>query len=131
MSLNETKWGVLKVTRNLKPCSHLTISTTITLPTQRSSVKGLFKKIFSTADLKWKQQVSAVCAKANRMLGFVKRSSINMHDPRTRTALYKTLASTKSFRIQLASLVPAVCVFTPRSREDSKTCNEIHPIAAV
>jgi hypothetical protein len=40
-------------------------------------------------------QISNVnkCAKANRMLGFVKRSSIKMHDPRprTRTALYKTL----------------------------------------
>jgi hypothetical protein len=45
--------------------------------------------VLITADLKWNQQVSAVCAKANRMLGFVKRSSIKMHDPLT--ALYKTL----------------------------------------
>jgi hypothetical protein len=51
MNLNETKCGVLKVTRNLKPCSHLTISTTITQPTQRSSVKGLFKKILASLQI--------------------------------------------------------------------------------
>ena len=51
--------------------------------------------VLITAYLKWNQQVSAVCAKANRMLGFVKRSSIKMHDLRTRTALYKTLVRSR------------------------------------
>jgi hypothetical protein len=48
--------------------------------------------VLITADLKWNQQVSAVCTKANRMLGFVKRSSIKTHDPRTR---YKTLVRSR------------------------------------
>ena len=93
MNLNETKCGVLKVTRNLKP-----VQSSYHLNNDNSAnstviCKSLVQKylVLITADLKWNQQVSAVCAKTNRMLGFVKRSSIKMHDPRTRTALYKTL----------------------------------------
>ena len=94
MNLNETKCGVLKVTRNLKPAQssyHLNNdnSANSTVICKRLVQKDL--GVLITADLKWNQQVSAVCAKANRMLGFVKRSSIKMHDRRTRTALYKTL----------------------------------------
>ncbi len=33
--------------------------------------------VLITADLNWNQQVNVVCAKANRMLGFVKISSID------------------------------------------------------
>ncbi len=47
--------------------------------------------VLITADLKWDQQVNVVCWKANRMLGFVKRSSIDISNPRIRASLYKTL----------------------------------------
>ena len=47
--------------------------------------------VLITADLKWNQQVNVVCAKANRMLGVVKRSSIDISNPRIRASLYKTL----------------------------------------
>jgi hypothetical protein len=98
MNLNETKCGVLKVTRNLKPVQssyHLNNdnSANSTVICKRVVQKDL--GVLITADLKWNQQVSAVCAKANRMLGFVKRSSIKMHDLRTRTALYKTLVRSR------------------------------------
>ena len=98
MNLNETKCGVLKVTRNLKPVQssyHLNNdnSANSTVICKRLVQKDL--GVLITADLKWNQQVSAVCAKANRILGFVKRSSIKMHDPRTRTALYKTLVRSR------------------------------------
>ena len=76
MNLNETKCGVLKVTRNLKP-----VQSSYHLNNDNSAnstviCKMLVQKdlgVLITADLKWNQQVSAVCAKANRMLGFVKR----------------------------------------------------------
>ena len=98
MNLNETKCGVLKVTRNLKPVQssyHLNNanSANSTVICKRLVQKDL--GVLITADLKWNQQVSAVCAKANRMLGFVKRSPIKMHDPRTRTTLYKTLVRSR------------------------------------
>ena len=109
MNLNETKCGVLRVTRNLKPVQssyHLNNdnSANSTVICKRLVQKDL--GVLITADLKWNQQVSAVCAKANSMLGFVKMSSIKMHDPRTRTALYKTLVRSRFAYMQLPSLVP-------------------------
>jgi hypothetical protein len=120
MNFNETKCRVLKVTRNLKPVQssyHLNNdnSANSTVICKRLVQKDL--GVLITAVLKWNQQVSAVCAKANRMLEFVKcpplRCMILVHVP------------------YFINLLPAECVFNPRSREDSKTCNEIHPIAAV
>ncbi|CAB4005132.1 Hypothetical predicted protein, partial [Paramuricea clavata] len=72
MNLNETKCGVPKVTRNLKPVQssyHLNNdnSANSTVICKRLVQKDL--GVLITADLKWNQQVSAVCAKANRMLG--------------------------------------------------------------
>lgn len=94
MNLNQSKCGVLTVTRNLNPvqsCYHLTNDdlTNTSVISKRAVQKDL--GVLITPDLKWNHQVSAVCAKANRMLGFVRRSSIDMHDPRVRCTLYKTL----------------------------------------
>ena len=47
--------------------------------------------VMVTSDLKWNVQVSTRCTIANRMFGFVRRSSTAIPNPRIRTALYKTL----------------------------------------
>jgi hypothetical protein len=44
-----------------------------------------------SSDLKWNQHVSTVSAKANKMLGYIKRSSLDIRNEKTRLGLYKTL----------------------------------------
>ena len=89
MDLNQSKWEVLSVTRNLKlvPSSyHLKYDTHIK---RTNAQKDL--GVIITSDLKWNQHVSMVCAKANKMLGFIKRSSMDIRNEKTRLALYKTM----------------------------------------
>ena len=94
MDLNKSKCGLLSVTRNRKqiPSNYHLASHD---PTNTSTInKRTVQKdlgVFITPDLKWNHQVSAVCAKANRTLGFVRRSTLNMTYPRIRCTLYKTL----------------------------------------
>ena len=81
MTLNESKCGVLTVTRNVNSVQssyHMTNEdNTNTLLIKKLAVpKGL--GVLINADFKWNQQVNVVCAKANGMLGFVKRSSIDI-----------------------------------------------------
>jgi hypothetical protein len=48
--------------------------------------------VIITSDLKWNQHVSCmVCAKASKMLGFIKRSSMDIRNEKIRLALYKTM----------------------------------------
>ena len=47
--------------------------------------------ILVSSDVKWSSRVHLVAAKANRMLGFVKRSSSDIHNPRVHCVLYTTL----------------------------------------
>ena len=89
MDLNQSKCEVLSVTRNLKlvPSSyHLKYDT----PIKRTNAQKDLGVII-TSDLKWNQHVSMVCAKANKMLGFIKRSSMDIRNEKTRLALYKTM----------------------------------------
>ena len=44
-----------------------------------------------TKQLKWNSQVLAACSKANRMLGFLRRSAFDTHDQRARKLLYLSL----------------------------------------
>ena len=94
MNLNQSKCGLLSVTRNRKQVLssyHLTNDdpTNTSIISKRTAQKGL--GVLITTDLKWNHQISAVCTKANKMLGFVKRSTVNMTNSRIRCTLYKTL----------------------------------------
>ena len=88
MDLNYSKCGVLKVTRNVNPIeSHYHLMNN---PINNTNVQKDLG-VLVTSDLKWNLHVSARCTKANRMLGFVRRSSTAIPNLRIRTALYKTL----------------------------------------
>ena len=94
MNLNQSKSGLLTVTRNrnqVLSSYQLTNdnSTNTSIINKRTVQKNL--GVLITPDLNWNHQVSAVCAKANRMLGFVRKSSHNMSSPRIRCTLNKTL----------------------------------------
>ena len=92
MELNQLKCGVLKVTRN--------VNSIVLLPSHQHSINNTNVQkdlgVLITSDLKWNAHVSTRCEKANKMLGFVRRSSTDILNPRMRAALYKTL-----IRIQL------------------------------
>ena len=94
INLNQSKSGLLTVTRSRNQVLS-SYQLTNDNPTNTSIInKRTVQKdlaVLITPDLKWNHQVSAVCAKANRMLGFVRRSSHNMSSPRIRCTLYKTL----------------------------------------
>ena len=47
--------------------------------------------VLVTRHLKWNSQVLAACSKANRMLGFIRRSAFDTHDQRVRKLLYTSL----------------------------------------
>ena len=95
MTLNQSKCGVLTVTRNV-----ISVQSSYHLINDDRSSTSLTKRLAVQRDLgvliigdfKWIKQVNAVCTKANRMLGFIRRTSADMRDhARMRTALYKTL----------------------------------------
>ena len=72
MDLNQTKCGVLHLTRSREPT--ITKYTVLDSPVNRSnSQRDLGMSI--TSDLKWNKQVQDISLKANKMLGFVKRTT--------------------------------------------------------
>ena len=85
MNLNQSKCGLLRVTNRKQVLSsyHLTNDdpTNTSIINKRTAQKDL--GVLITTDLKWNHQISAVCTKANKMLGFVKRSTVNMTNSRT------------------------------------------------
>ena len=89
MDLNQSKCEVLSVTRNLNPVPsnyHLENDN----PIKRTNAqKNLAVRI--TSDLKSNQHISMVCSKAKKMLGFIKKSSMDICNEKTRLALYKTM----------------------------------------
>ena len=79
MNLNQSKCGLLSVTRNRKKVLssyHLTNydPTNTSIINKRTTQKDL--GVLITTDLTWNHQISAVCTKANKMLQFVKRSTV-------------------------------------------------------
>ena len=71
MDLNQTKCGVLHLTRSREPT--ITQYTVLDYPVNLSnSQRDLGMSI--TSDLKWNKQVQDISLKANKMLGFVKRT---------------------------------------------------------
>ena len=89
MDLNESKYGHLTVTRNSNPVESSYYLTNSSCITRKSAQKDL--GVFINQNLKWNNQVTAVRDKANKMLGFVKRSSMDIKDPHVRASLYRTL----------------------------------------
>ena len=88
MDLNQSKCGLLSITRNASPFH---------LPYQLSDVqvKTMEAKkdlgVLVTKHLKWNSHVLAACSKANRMLGFLRISAFDTHDQRARKLLYLSL----------------------------------------
>jgi hypothetical protein len=85
MDLNQTKCVVMHFSRIAQPMiTQYTISDTPIL--QSSSQKYL--GITTTNDLKWNKQVQEKATKANKMLGFVKRTAFDNRQHRVRKVLY-------------------------------------------
>ncbi|CAB3978914.1 Hypothetical predicted protein [Paramuricea clavata] len=88
MDVNKSKCEVLSVTRNVKPVKFSYLLKDI--PISKTNVQKDLGVVISS-DLKWNQHVSTVSAKANKMLGYIKRSSLDIRNEKTRLALYKTM----------------------------------------
>ena len=88
MDLNKSKCGVLQFTRCLQPT--INQYTLVDIPVKPlTCVKDLGVSI--TKDMKWNQHVQDLSSKANKMLGFVKRTASGIHDKRVRKILYLTI----------------------------------------
>ena len=88
MDLNQTKCGVLHLTRSREPT--ITQYTVLDSPVNRSnSQRDLGMSI--TSNLKWNKQVQDISLKANKMLGFVKRTTHVICNQSVRKALYLTM----------------------------------------
>ena len=88
MDLNQTKCGVLHLTRSREPT--ITQYTVLDTPVNRSnSQRDLGMSI--TGDLKWNKQVPEISLKANKMLGFVKSTAYAICNQSARKALYLTM----------------------------------------
>ncbi|CAB4036156.1 Hypothetical predicted protein, partial [Paramuricea clavata] len=88
MDLNQTKCVAMHFSRIAQPMiTQYTISDTPVL--QSSSQKDL--GITTTNDLKWNKQVQEISTKANKMLGFVKRTAFDIRQRRVRKVLYLTM----------------------------------------
>ena len=88
MDLNQTKCGVLHLTRSREPT--ITEYTVLDAPVNRSS-RQRDLGISITSDLKWNTQVQDISSKANKMLGFEKRTAYAICNQSVRKALYLTL----------------------------------------
>jgi hypothetical protein len=84
----KSKCEVRSVTRNVKPVKFSYLLKDI--PISKTNVQKDLGVVISS-NLKWNQHVSMVSAKANKMLGYIKRSSLDIRNEKTRLALYKTM----------------------------------------
>jgi sarcosine oxidase/L-pipecolate oxidase len=88
MDLNQTKCVVMHFSRIAQQMiTQYTLSDTPVL--QSSSQKDL--GITTTNGLKWNKQVQEISTKANKMLGFVKRTAFDIRQRRGRKVLYLTM----------------------------------------
>jgi hypothetical protein len=104
MGVNKSKCEGLSVTRNVKPVKFNYLLKDIQI--SKTNVQKDLGVVISS-DLKWNQHVSMVSAKANKVLGYIKRSSLDIRNEKTRLALYKTMV-----RSQLAYCTH---VYSPQS----------------
>jgi hypothetical protein len=114
MSLNHSKCGLLRITRNSQP-SHYSYNVEGNLLKTINKQKDL--GVIVSKDLKWSLNVQAVSNKANKMLGFVKRSCFHASDPKVRKTLYLTLV-----RSQLGYCSQ---VWAPQTTHDIQTLERV------
>ena len=88
MDLNQSKCTVMSTTRNvnLVETPYLLQNT----PVKRTDAQKDLG-ILVCKDLKWNSQVLAAAFNANRMLGFIRRSTLAVKNQSARKALYTTL----------------------------------------
>ena len=88
MDLNQSKCTVMSITKNVSPV----ISSYMLqhLPVQRTGAQKDLG-ISVCKDLKWNCHVLEAASKANRMLGFIRRSTLEVKIQSTWKALYKAL----------------------------------------
>jgi len=89
MDFNQSKCGLLSITKNGSPFHYLYKLSDVQVKTMEAQ-KDL--GVLVSRHLKWNCQVLAACSKANRMLGFIRRSAFDTHDQRVRKLLYTSLA---------------------------------------
>ena len=92
MSLNHSKCGLLRITRNSQPI-HYSYNVEGNLLKTINKQKDI--AVIVSKDLKWSLNVQAVSNKANKMLGFVKRSCFHESDPKVQKTLYLTLVGSQ------------------------------------
>ena len=131
MDLSQSKCGVLSETRNLNSgysSYHLKDDT----PIKRTNAQKDLGVII-TFDLKWNQHVSMVCAKANKMLGFIKRSSMDIPNEKPRLTLYTTKSVTRAKSVieLYPGLVTTVGITDSPSRYCSTSCHKIQFIPTI
>ena len=88
MSFNASKCKVLTVTRQLNPVNfdyHLEDKTLA--PVSKEKDLG----VVITSNFTWDQQILTVVSKANKMLGFLRRTCPLIKDTRVRRSLYLSL----------------------------------------
>ena len=123
MELNQSKCGVLKVTRNVN-----SIQSHVNNPINNTNgQKDL--GVLITSDLKWNVHVSTRCEKANKMLGSVRRSSTDILNPRIHTALYKKLI--RSQLTYCSQIWSPVSHTNSRHRGNPATFNEVYLVFTV
>jgi hypothetical protein len=85
MTFNASKWKVLSVSRKLSPVGfeyHLKDETSTNVRKEKDL------GVLITSHLTWDQQVLAVVYKANKILGFQRRTRLLIHDTRVRQSLH-------------------------------------------
>ena len=114
MSLNHSKCGLLRITRNSQPI-HYSYNVEGNLLKTINKQKDL--GVIVSKDLKWSLNVQDVSNKANKMLGFVKRSCFHASDPKVRKTLYLALV-----RSQLGYCSQ---VWAPQTTHDIQTLERV------
>ena len=90
MELNQFKRGLLSITTNAGSF-HFPYQLPDVQVKRMETQKNIGVLVIITKHLKWNSHVLAACSKANRMLGFIRRSAFNTHDQRARKLLYLLL----------------------------------------
>ena len=118
MDLNQSKCGVMNITRSQRPVTPEYKLLNIPLKTL-SHQKDL--GITVTKDLKWTQHFEEVTSKANSMLDFVRRTASNIHNIEVQKVLYLSLVRSK--------LGYASQVWAPQTVTDMLKIERIQPRA--
>ena len=92
MDLNHTKCGVLNITRSHQPV--ITQYQLLGTPVKTFNIQKDLGIIISN-DLKWNFQIQETTTKANKMLGFIRRTASSICDAQVHKILYLSLVRSK------------------------------------